>query len=121
MVDYILSKPSDNAPFVWEDVENPCYKDVCEDCGEQEEHKNHNTDVSDEDRETHEFIPQTKEIYEWWLVSNWLCEKLAEEGESVIPHENIWGRTTTGQAILLDGVITRIQQKTEYGAHGTKK
>ncbi len=48
------------------------------------------------------------EIYEWWIVSSFLCRKLKEYGESVISHENIWGRHTTGQAILLDWIITQI-------------
>ena len=51
---------------------------------------------------------------EWWKVSNWLIEKLEEEGEPVIRDFNIWGRTCSGQAILLDGVITAIQTKTKY-------
>ena len=49
-----------------------------------------------------------QEVYEWWIVSNWMMEKLRARGEVVIPHLNIWGRTCTGQAILLDGVVSRI-------------
>lgn len=48
------------------------------------------------------------EIYEYWLVSGWLCEKLREKGECVISSENIWCRCTMGQAILLDHVISDI-------------
>ena len=48
------------------------------------------------------------EIFEWWAVSDWLAAKLIEVGECVIEGNSIWGRSTTGQAILLDGVITRI-------------
>ena len=63
-------------------------------------------DISDYDK------PQ--EIYEYWKVSSWLIDKLAEEGEAVIKDFNIWCRTTTGQGIILDSVITKIQKKTKY-------
>ena len=50
---------------------------------------------------------QPQEIYEWWLVSNWFAEKLSQWGEPTLTDgQSIWwGRTTTGQAISLDGVI----------------
>lgn len=55
------------------------------------------------------------EIYEWWKCSSWLIEKLAEKGECVIKDFNLWGRCCSGQAILLDSVITEIQKETKYG------
>ena len=51
---------------------------------------------------------EPQEVYEWWSVDSWLCEELEKRGEVVIPHMNLWGRCTTGQAILLDSVISRI-------------
>ena len=48
------------------------------------------------------------EIFEWWMVSDFLCEKLEALGHPVISDHNIWGRCTTGQAILLDYTITQI-------------
>jgi hypothetical protein len=50
------------------------------------------------------------EVYEWWLVSDYLGEKLRQEGQVILEDGNnfYWGRQTTGQAILLDGVISRI-------------
>jgi len=53
---------------------------------------------------------ETQEIYEWWLVSNFLARKLEKYGEPILRmHNNIWwGRTCTGQAILLDHVISQI-------------
>jgi hypothetical protein len=50
------------------------------------------------------------EVFEWWAVSSWLSEKLSNEGQVVTDAGSchIWGRQTTGQAILLDYVITRI-------------
>lgn len=52
---------------------------------------------------------EAQEIFEWWAVTNWLMEKLKEKGQPVIDaYPCLWGRTTTGQAILLDGVISDI-------------
>ncbi len=51
------------------------------------------------------------EVYEHWIVSNWFARKLEAHGETV-EHDfyglTIWGRTCTGQAILLDSVICEI-------------
>ena len=53
------------------------------------------------------------EALEHWLVSNWLAERLREEGEMVIDFMDltIWGRTTSGQAICIDTVIEDIYNK----------
>lgn len=53
---------------------------------------------------------EPQEIYEYWIVSSWLGEKLREKGEPVLARGGgwIWGRTCTGQAILLDHVISEI-------------
>ncbi len=49
-----------------------------------------------------------QDVFEWWLVSDFLATKLKEMGHPIIKDENIWGRCTTGQAILLDYAITKI-------------
>lgn len=53
---------------------------------------------------------EPQDILEWWLVTEWLAEKLEAQGEPVLEWGNnhYWGRTCSGQAILLDGVITSI-------------
>jgi hypothetical protein len=55
--------------------------------------------------------PQQNEIYEHWIVSEWLAARLEGRGE-VIERDfyglTIWGRACTGQAILLDDVICSI-------------
>lgn len=52
---------------------------------------------------------EPQEIYEWWIVSEYLAEKLKEKGEPILTDNRYyWGRTTTGQAILMDGVISEI-------------
>lgn len=52
--------------------------------------------------------PEPAEIFEWWIVSGWLCERLKGRGCTIIKDQNLWGRQTTGQAILLDYVISQI-------------
>lgn len=55
--------------------------------------------------------PYEREIFEHWIISNWLADKLAEKGERVDKDFFglvVWGRTTTGQAIYLDSVIEEI-------------
>lgn len=55
---------------------------------------------------------EANEAYEWWFVTNWFAEKLAAHGEMVIRGwHNVWGRTCTGQAILLDYVIGKIAEE----------
>ena len=56
------------------------------------------------------------EPYEFWIVSPWLGRKLKEYGE-IVSFDffgfTIWGRCSSGQAILLDGVISRICEELE--------
>jgi hypothetical protein len=53
-----------------------------------------------------------REVYEHWIVSSWLGDKLEERGEKVIRNlfglQAVWCRTTTGQAIAMDEVIQNI-------------
>lgn len=57
-----------------------------------------------------EWEQEPQEIFEWWIVTEFLYDKLKAKGNPVIEWGNnfYWGRCTTGQAILLDGVITDI-------------
>jgi len=54
------------------------------------------------------------EALEYWVVSSWLAEKLAEKGESIaeVAGLTVWGRCTSGQAISIDGVIESIVLET---------
>ena len=59
--------------------------------------------------------PYQREIFEHWIVSDWLADKLLEEGEKVdkdFAGLCVWARTTTGQMISADGVIERIYAAT---------
>lgn len=50
------------------------------------------------------------EVYEHWVVSDWLARRLREKGETIgeLFNLTIWGRQNSGQAILLDNVIAEI-------------
>lgn len=55
--------------------------------------------------------PYDREVFEHWIVSDWLAEKLAARGEKTdkdFAGLTIWARTTTGQAISMDSVIADI-------------
>lgn len=72
------------------------------------------TDLSEEEiralAEEHNFCPPVHDIYEWWLVSDWLADHLRRFDEPILDTDygTWWGRTCTGQAILLDGIIQQI-------------
>lgn len=57
-----------------------------------------------------ELETEAQEIFEWWAVSSYLYEQLKAKGQPVVDAGScyIWGRCTTGQAILLDHVISEI-------------
>lgn len=73
--------------------------------------ENIDEDTAQDFCEDHNLDPYTVEALEHWIVSEWLAEKLEEKGEMIL-HDflglTIWGRTRSGQAILLDGVISEI-------------
>lgn len=58
---------------------------------------------------------QLAEIYEYWLVSPYFGEKLRERGAPVLERFGawVWGRTSTGQAIALDGIVHKIVNDVE--------
>lgn len=69
-----------------------------------------NEKIQSEIEELENLNQESKEIYEWYVVSNYLGEKLEKKGEPTINdgYTTYWGRTTSGQAILLDHVISEI-------------
>lgn len=57
-----------------------------------------------------------RDIYEHWIISDWFAGKLEEHGELVLRDffgMTVWGRTTSGQAILLDWIISAIAEDME--------
>lgn len=61
--------------------------------------------------ESESIDPYQWEVYEHWIVSDWLAELLEANGEKVdrdFAGLTVWARTTTGQSIATDAVIERI-------------
>ena len=55
------------------------------------------------------------DVYEHWLVTDWLAAKLQKKGETIewdFYGLTVWARCCTGQAILLDRVIRDIYDDT---------
>lgn len=128
LVEYILQQDDRNAPFTWEDVEN-YYIDNSEEIEElqeqvdeleeleelTEEQDKQLDELKDQIEELESEQEEPQEIYEWWSVTNWLANKLKSKGECIVSdgYNSYWGRCTTGQAILLDGVISEIAEDME--------
>lgn len=96
----------------FEDIEN-LYEDVCEKCGESRPYDDANG--GEHCDYGGDFESQPQEIFEWWIVTEFLYRKLKEKGEPVLEWGNncYWGRCTTGQSIMLDYVIGRICEDME--------
>lgn len=138
-VEFILNCPYDpshqlDKPFSWDDIENTYrfdYEEFIRECKlsiEDNEELKDNKELIEEleliedFEEANEFIEkwdidintddynESQEILEWWYVSPWFCERLQRIGEPVIPHMQLWGRTCSGQAILLDYTIDQIRK-----------
>ena len=56
------------------------------------------------------FVDTDDEVFEWWLVSPYLAQKLKQQGEVIIDALGChwWGRTTSGQAVYMDAAIQEI-------------
>lgn len=105
----------------YDDIEN-MYEYKCPECGEgfqtvSEYEKDHETETAVSYKcpnceKTFDGEPESEpqEVCEWWIVTSYLYDKLKEKGQVVLEWGNncYWGRCTTGQAILLDGIITDI-------------
>lgn len=62
--------------------------------------------------------PHEDEVYEHWVVSDWLADKLKEKGECICldwQGLTIWGRCTTGQMVSMDSVIREIAEELQLG------
>lgn len=93
----------------WENM----YEPVCPICGEHLEVSENSPIICNccnENIDADSVNMEQVEIYEYWLVSQFLGEMLLKHGEPVYKRRGswIWGRKCTGQAIFLDGVIQEI-------------
>ena len=53
----------------------------------------------------------TREIEQWWKVSDWLIDELEEMGEVAIKDFNIWGNTHSAYAMIENPVLKSIAKK----------
>lgn len=120
-VEYILSHDDSDAPFTWDDVDYEGDK-MCDECGFTDLHEEVDDKTGDDiyvccdcgkkfTVEEYEGLNSDwPEVYEWWAVSPWLGEKLAQHGGCVIDvwGKSYWGRQATGQAIYLDNIMVQI-------------
>lgn len=110
----------------FEDIEN-LYQDICPKCGSDDIYK-----VPQEDKPSanddcfecgsckvllpnDELESNPQEIFEWWIVTEYLYNHLKKHGDPVLEWGNnyYWGRGTTGQSIYLDWVISKICEEME--------
>jgi hypothetical protein len=58
------------------------------------------------------------EVFEWWRVSERLCQELRAIGQVVIDNDygTWWGRCTTGQGFIMDGVLQQVAARHEREA-----
>jgi hypothetical protein len=114
----------------YEDIQN-LYLPQCQNCGYQGKFEQVEADekgngkfnkekivyLCPECRQETDEEPETEaqEIFEWWIITEWLAKKLQDKDEPILDWGNnfYWGRTCTGQAILLDGVISDICEELE--------
>lgn len=58
--------------------------------------------------------PHEREIFEHWIVTDWLAGKLEDKGERIdrdFAGLCVWGRTTTGQGIAMDSIVQEIHRE----------
>lgn len=65
------------------------------------------SDIIDEWREAVRDNAEPAEVYEWYRVSSYLAKLLGEQGEVILSNSygDWWGRTCTGQALIMDGTL----------------
>ncbi len=100
-----------DAGISYEGVVNLYHPQVGDNCSKYRD----NVTLSDEDdccSLCGQSLEDPQEVYEWWLVSEYLEKKLEEQGEPILKTEygSWWGRTCSGQVIMLDTVIEDIYQ-----------
>ena len=99
--------PHSDNDFEIENINN-FWIDTCEDCGSTNT-KNHECLDCGSD----EIGQPGIDILEWYIVDNFIAKKLEGLGEAVLYANglNFWGRTCSGQAIVLDGTIQKIYRE----------
>jgi hypothetical protein len=123
LVDKLIEEGIDG--FSYDDIQN-MYLDYSEEIGDLESEIQFEQSLAEPDdkkiddlmykiSELADEQENPQEIYEWWLITDWFKDKLLQHGEPILDNDygTWWGRTCTGQAILLDGVISSICKEME--------
>jgi len=91
-----------------------------DDCKEWLEEHGHDVPERDEDTDDDNWreelqdgvneLAECAEVYEWYRITGWLCSHLRDLGRVVIDNDYgyWWGRTCTGQALIMDGVLQEV-------------
>lgn len=84
-------------------------------------------ETADDDDSSHGYLTELREacqehaqdtpaeVFEWWRVSEWLCDQLKGIGEVVIDNGYgcWWGRCCTGQGWIMDGTLQQVARAFE--------
>jgi len=83
----------------------------------------HNVTTNEEVQELRDNGSDINEVYEHWLVSDWLLDKLREQEEPILETDYAvwWGRTCSGQAIKLDHNIQELAYQYSHDERLFKK
>tara|TARA_R100000234_G_C4973001_1_gene167165 strand:- start:375 stop:824 length:450 start_codon:yes stop_codon:yes gene_type:complete len=83
----------------------------------------YNVKTKEEIQEIRDNGEDQQEVFEHWLCSDWLIERLKEQNEPILETdlETWWGRTCTGQSIYLDHNIQELAYEYSYDQRLFKK
>jgi len=83
----------------------------------------HSVNTEEEIQEIRDHGEDMQEVFEHWLCSDWLINKLKEQEEPILETdlETWWGRTCTGQSIALDPNIQLLAYENSYDERLFKK
>ncbi len=86
------------------------YEDIVNLNRTDEELRENGYETEEEIEEARDNRDDEKDIFEWWLVSDYLLRRLEKKDEPILKtvYGSWWGRTCTGQAIKMDYVIEQI-------------
>jgi len=92
--------------FNYEDIENLQYT--------YQEAKEDEVIDYDMTEATYDLDPLHRDVFEWWVVNDWLLGKLEDLHEPVLHNDygDWWGRCCSGQAISMDYIIRKIYKDT---------
>lgn len=85
------------------------------------DHEGDTYDTAEELCDAQRIEPYDREVFEHWIISDYLARQLFEIGEKVdcdFHGLTIWARTTTGQGIAIDSCIVTIAESIKRRSAG---